>query len=338
MRRRGFTLIELLLVMAILGLLAALLLAAVQQSRAASRRLQCFNNLRQYGVAFLAHEAQAGQFPAGMSIAITGPLANSKWSAWNYMANILPHLGVLPGQTGLDRGVLFHDQRNRAIVRQAFSIGLCPATPSREPVFDSYFVPSLVIPGPAREQLPVGILGDLDARYSAHYEAAVSDYTVLLGSELGPPARHGYQFERGEIYLPGMFPLPVTGLEDLLKQVAPIFTGPQTVTLAKGLRAAEITDGLSNTLMMVEVAGRPQHWKGNQRDEASEPIDRPWADPRSVQLFEGDDLIQKDNARGLYSFHPDVVSVLFADGHVEGFAHSIDEKLLLAAMTPDRQD
>ena len=62
---RAFTLVELLVVVAVVGVLVALLLPAVQSAREAARQLTCKNHLKQLALGAFVHHSQQGSFPSG---------------------------------------------------------------------------------------------------------------------------------------------------------------------------------------------------------------------------------------------------------------------------------
>jgi prepilin-type N-terminal cleavage/methylation domain-containing protein/prepilin-type processing-associated H-X9-DG protein len=61
---RGFTLVELLVVIAVIGILVALMLPAIQSSREAARKTECKNHLKQMALGFLNHESAQKFLPS----------------------------------------------------------------------------------------------------------------------------------------------------------------------------------------------------------------------------------------------------------------------------------
>ena len=77
MRKNGFTLIDLLVVIAIIGILAAILLPALARAREAARRSSCANNIKQLGVIFKMYsgEDRGQNFPPMKSLDCNGNVA-----------------------------------------------------------------------------------------------------------------------------------------------------------------------------------------------------------------------------------------------------------------------
>lgn len=96
---RGFTLVELLVVMAIIAILVALLLPAVQQASEAARRTGCKNNLKQLGLALQNYESTHRTFPPGYvarGVLPRDPASNETGSGFAWSTFLLPVLDQSP--------------------------------------------------------------------------------------------------------------------------------------------------------------------------------------------------------------------------------------------------
>lgn len=137
--RIGFTLVELLVSIAIIGLLIALLLPAVQAAREAARRTECVNHLKQLGLALHNFEAARQAFPAGyLSDRASDPAPDPvTWDAapgWGWGALLLPYLeqSSLQSQASLDQP-LWHPEYEQ-LVKTTLPGFLCPsATGGNDP-------------------------------------------------------------------------------------------------------------------------------------------------------------------------------------------------------------
>ena len=255
-KRNGFTLIELLVVIAIIGVLAGLLLPAVQQAREAARRMTCSSNLRQMGLAIHNYEASYKKIPPAIWTAPfpVAPLtaASIIWSeggtnrtyaqfdddGYGWQTSILPFIeqGGLYDEMSTTRGtnvppigtpgaIEIFWRRNGAPVAGGVVI------PGGNTIISMYLCPSSPFPTivPATFLIP-GATVRTGQEIAASIGYATTSYKACGGTELNV----------------GIDPTGNNGI--MAKQYE-----------TKGIKFAEVLDGLSNTVLCAEstyVTGR----------------------------------------------------------------------------------
>lgn len=128
--RAAFTLVELLATIAIVGLLIALLLPAVQSARESSRRSHCQNNLRQLGLGLLAYEQSDGAFPPAADAKLPGDCGGTagqqacRGTAWHFL--IMPFIDLKAMKDLYDSTAGWGSTWNNPAANQAIPVLQCP--------------------------------------------------------------------------------------------------------------------------------------------------------------------------------------------------------------------
>jgi prepilin-type processing-associated H-X9-DG protein len=313
--------IELLTVVAIVAVLMALILPAVQQAREAARRMSCASNLRQVGLALHQYEAVHRVFPPCEIGAAPGrsgacesdeipvqdnPEDCTEYQCW--VAMCLPHLGESVLANHYNNEAAWSDTVNRSVVSTRIELFVCPSAPGE---------------------------GRIDMHHVVG--AAATDYGAIE------------RVERA-VYT-DLFGVPDPGVQARTSVLSEDFSN----------RVADIADGLSQSIMLVESAGRPYATvRGQQMNEQlflnyndDEIVSRNgryvakdgigWADPESA--FEvsgtqkdslksyGPQFINAINVGEAYSFHSGGAAALFADGSVHLLSENIDSWVFVSLCT-----
>jgi prepilin-type N-terminal cleavage/methylation domain-containing protein/prepilin-type processing-associated H-X9-DG protein len=289
-KRCGATLLELLVVLAIIGVLAALLLVAVQRVREAASRLQCTNNLEQLALAVHAYHDTQGALPVDSLAGFEGPFG-PRTQAWSWLARILPYLEQenLYRQANIPNNTLLESQDQVATTIEVF---LCPSD-------------GAALLGPRRDAADLGF-----------YEGPIFPPAILVG-QTNYKGVSGANWDWGE---PRWHNIGTNGSWDGLTYGDGIFYRSDFLT-PKSLTS--ITDGTSQTFMIGEDIPAMNHWCS--WPYANNAVGT-CAIPPNVKQPDGAPYPPADWF-DVYSFrsrHPNGLQFAYADGSVHFVSDSID--------------
>lgn len=222
MNKKAFTLVELLVVIAVIGILIALLLPAVQAAREAARRTQCKNHLKQLGLALHNHHDTYGFFPINQTAAGAGAGGACEAGYYSWHARVLPFIEQTPLYDSIDFSVNMSDNCSSGVYINATHTNAAAA---------ATVVPEFLCPSDGKTGGNAELMGDANP--------ASDNYAANAG---WPNMASGLAGERGS-----QAPFPYNGLIGLANPGAPAAWHDQ-----KPVRMRRVTDGLSHTAAIAE--------------------------------------------------------------------------------------
>jgi prepilin-type N-terminal cleavage/methylation domain-containing protein/prepilin-type processing-associated H-X9-DG protein len=261
--RRGFTLVELLVVIAIIGVLVALLLPAVQQAREAARRMQCANNLKQYGVAIHTYHDTWSKLP-------TAPMPNAQNGNWGLpvpgmQVIILPQMEQQPlydkilWNWNVAQSPHFTSQVRGQPTSSYGSCGCGYLSPVNGTnglqMAEEIQVPYTMCPSDSSPALGV----------DSNWQAANTSYSGSMGSQRTPSANAScllFYYNTGTVQYVEELPAgnAVDGGNGRADQLSGVFCRGG---VKGGMNFGAVRDGTSNTIFMGELLGEcTNDWDG----------------------------------------------------------------------------
>lgn len=313
----AFTLVELMVVVAILGLLIALLLPAIQAARESSRGISCRNNLKEIGLAFANYETAHRELPKGAEGKLDLALFPASMFGFSWWVQVLPNLeqGAMIDQldrTGANVGSPLLNTHNRTAADGfAPAIMFCPSSPVEK------------------------FVTVVKAQIAAPSYAAISGASNEDGFEelrVSKCCRSDGQISAGGVEVPNMV----------------IHTKQIVDGLSKTLLAGEQSDFAYTQTGQLKHVGSAfaSGWMTGTHTLYPPPSYEDWQSP-SYNLstiryhlndhnYDQPGIYEDTGANNpLLSAHPGIVNLLFCDGSVHGVADSLDVKVLKSAATRD---